>query len=228
MPTYNEVASLEKTISDVFLHNPSVEILVVDDSSPDGTYELAHSISKLDSRVHTLLRKSKEGLGPAYLAGFSWGLGRDYEFIIEMDADGSHRGEDLTKLLAVANNFDLVIGSRWVSGGAVVNWPLHRKLISRIGNFYARKMLGTSIRDMTAGFRCFRAGFLRQLELENISSAGYSFQVELAYKAFQNGVIGEVPITFVERLEGKSKMTLAIVLEALTKVTSWGLKRKKS
>lgn len=228
MPTYNEIASLQATIDDVFQHNQEVEILVVDDSSPDGTFQLAQSIGLKDSRVHTLLRKTKEGLGPAYLAGFNWALQRDYEYIIEMDADGSHRGEDLKELLAAAKDFDLVIGSRWVSGGSVVNWPLPRILISRIGNFYARKMLGTSIKDMTAGFRVFKASFLKKLSLANVASTGYSFQVELAYKAYRSGVVGEVPITFVERREGESKMTLAIVLEALTKVTLWGLKRKKS
>jgi dolichol-phosphate mannosyltransferase len=172
-----------------------------------------------------LVRKAKQGLGVAYLEGFDWAFSRDFDFIVEMDADGSHRAEDLVKLLRSGVEADLVIGSRWVAGGEVLNWPAVRVLISKVGNRYAKLMLGTRIFDMTSGFRIYRSEFLQELVSDPVSSHGYSFQVELAYRASKLGRVVEVPISFVERVDGKSKMTLAIVLEALTKVTFWGLKR---
>jgi dolichol-phosphate mannosyltransferase len=175
--------------------------------------------------VHLLVRDEKQGLGVAYLEGFNWAFRRNFDFIVEMDADGSHRAEDLVELMGASSDADLVIGSRWIAGGQVLNWPAMRKLISKIGNRYAKFMLGAEILDMTSGFRVFRAKFLQQLVSEPVSSHGYSFQVELAYRASRNGTVIEIPISFVERVDGKSKMTLAIVLEALTKVTFWGLKR---
>lgn len=225
IPTYQESIAIREIIPALLDAEPEIDILVVDDNSPDGTAQIVTQLSQGNPRIYLLERQSKEGLGLAYLAGFEWGFARGYEFIVEMDADGSHRPEDLGVLLAARGSADLVIGSRWVSGGSVKNWPAARRLISRIGNLYAKLMLGTRIHDMTSGFRVFRASFLKQLVAEPVSSHGYSFQVELAYRASKKGVVIERPITFVERVNGESKMTLAIVLEALTKVTFWGLKR---
>jgi dolichol-phosphate mannosyltransferase len=225
IPTYNEAKTIAKTLTEVLGLDANLSILVVDDSSPDGTQAIVKDSFGSDARVNLLVRSSKQGLGIAYLEGFEWAFSRDYDFIVEMDADGSHRAQDLVKLLGASLAADLVIGSRWVYGGEVLNWQASRALISKIGNRYAKFMLGTSILDMTSGFRVYRTTFLQQLVAESVSSHGYSFQVELAYRASKLGKVTEVPITFVERLGGKSKMTLAIVLEALTKVTFWGLKR---
>ena len=225
IPTYNEAETIATTLKEVLSLDANLSILVVDDSSPDRTHEVVRANFGSDSRVNLLTRQTKEGLGLAYLAGFEWAFSRNFDYIVEMDADGSHRPEDLVKLLQSSLEADLVIGSRWVLGGEVLNWPWLRRLISRTGNQYAKFMLGTNILDMTSGFRVFRAKFLQQLVAQPVSSHGYSFQVELAYRASKLGKVTEKPITFVERVNGKSKMTLAIVLEALTKVTFWGLKR---
>jgi dolichol-phosphate mannosyltransferase len=225
IPTYNEALTIQEIVSEVLRLAPGVSVLVVDDNSPDGTSKVVASLASTDSRVALLQRTSKEGLGLAYLAGFEWGFQRDFEFIVEMDADGSHRAIDLPRLLDAALGADLVIGSRWVPGGEVLNWPTYRRMISKLGNTYAKSMLGTRVSDMTSGFRVYRASFLKKIVHDRVSSHGYSFQVELAFRASQTGVVLEVPITFVERVNGKSKMTLAIVLEALAKVTFWGLRR---
>ena len=225
IPTYNEAKTITRTINEVLSINADLSILVVDDSSPDGTRAIVQEGFGSEPRVNLLVRNSKQGLGVAYLDGFNWAFSRGFDFIIEMDADGSHRAEDLVKLLSSSLQADLVIGSRWVAGGEVLNWPTVRVLISKVGNRYAKLMLGTNILDMTSGFRVFRSEFLKNLVSEPVSSHGYSFQVELAYRASKLGRVVEVPISFVERVDGKSKMTLAIVLEALTKVTFWGLKR---
>ena len=225
IPTYNEAETILETVSQVLALKPELSVLVVDDSSPDGTGLIVKEAFARESRVQLLNREQKQGLGLAYLEGFQWAFSRGFDFIVEMDADGSHRAFDLMSLLETSSTADLVIGSRWIHGGQVENWPLFRKLISRIGNRYAKTMLGTKIWDMTSGFRIYRAEFLQQLVAESVSSHGYSFQVELAYRASMSGSVVEVPITFVERVNGKSKMTLAIVLEALTKVTFWGIKR---
>ena len=226
MPTYNEALNLEKTIAGVLEANPQVDILVVDDGSPDDTGAIADRIASANSRVTVLHRAQKSGLGGAYLAGFAAGFERGYEYIVEMDADGSHRAEDLPALLAQAPKHDLVIGSRWVRGGKVVNWPLGRQLLSRGGNLYSRLALGTSVRDLTAGFRCFDAKFLQSLDLGTVSSSGYSFQVELALRVIRaGGRVVEVPITFVERELGESKMSGAIVNEAMKFVTKQGINR---
>jgi dolichol-phosphate mannosyltransferase len=225
IPTYNEALTIGETISQVLSVEPNVSILVVDDNSPDGTSKIVSEIESQEPRLSVLSRASKNGLGLAYLAGFQWGFDRQFELIVEMDADGSHQAKDLGSLLEAANEADLVIGSRWISGGQVMNWPAHRKFVSRFGNRYAKFLLGTSILDMTSGFRVYRAEFLKTLLQDKVSSHGYSFQVELAYRAARAGAVLEKPITFVERVNGKSKMTLAIVLEALTKVTFWGLRR---
>ena len=225
IPTYNEAKTITRTIRDVLSIKGDLSILVVDDSSPDGTKAIVQEEFGAEPRVHLLVRDEKQGLGVAYLEGFNWAFRKNFDFIVEMDADGSHRAEDLVKLMGASSDADLVIGSRWIAGGQVLNWPAMRKLISKFGNRYAKFMLGAEILDMTSGFRVFRAKFLQQLVSEPVSSHGYSFQVELAYRASRNGTVIEIPISFVERVDGKSKMTLAIVLEALTKVTFWGLKR---
>jgi dolichol-phosphate mannosyltransferase len=225
IPTYNEAEAILETVSSVLALKPELNVLVVDDSSPDGTGAIVGEAFVSESRVELLTRKQKQGLGLAYLEGFEWAFSKGFDVVVEMDADGSHRAQDLALLLEASKTADLVIGSRWISGGEVENWPFIRKLISRIGNRYAKTMLGTRIWDMTSGFRVYRAEFLQKLVTESVSSHGYSFQVELAYRASKTGSVVEVPITFVERVNGKSKMTLAIVLEALTKVTYWGIKR---
>jgi dolichol-phosphate mannosyltransferase len=225
IPTYNEAPTITKIVSEILELNSDLSILIVDDSSPDGTQAIVREVFSSEPKVNLLVRSMKEGLGLAYLAGFEWAFSREFDFIVEMDADGSHRPEDLFKLLKSSSGADLVIGSRWVDGGEVLNWPWLRRLISRTGNRYAKLMLGTKILDMTSGFRIYRTKFLQDLVAQPVSSHGYSFQVELAYRASKLGQVIEEPITFVERVEGKSKMTLAIVLEALAKVTFWGIKR---
>ena len=225
IPTYNEAETILETLRLVLAVKPELNVLVVDDSSPDGTATIVSELYSGESRVQLLIREQKQGLGLAYLDGFQWAFSKGFDFIIEMDSDGSHRAQDLGRLLEASGAADLVIGSRWVIGGEVRNWPWGRQLISRFGNRYAKFMLGTQIFDMTSGFRVFRADFLKQLLAKSVSSHGYSFQVELAYRASKAGSVLEVPITFVERVNGKSKMTLAIVLEALAKVTFWGIKR---
>ena len=224
MPTFNEMASLKFTIDTVRKENLDVDLLIIDDNSPDGTGQLADSLS--DERTFVLHRKDKQGLGLAYLDGFEWAKTRGYEAVVEMDADGSHLASDLHSILKKLSSSDLVLGSRWISGGAVLNWPAYRKAISRIGNFYARLMLRTGINDMTSGYRAFRLSFLKEMDLTGIASRGYAFQVEMALRVKRaGGVVTEVPITFVEREHGVSKMTTAIVLEALWLVTKWGFYR---
>ena len=226
MPTYCEANSLPRTVGELIAAVPQVNVLIVDDASPDGTGEIAESLAASNPRIQVLHRKGKEGLGPAYLAGFAFGLAQGFEVLVEMDADGSHRAIDLPGLLERTGDNDLVIGSRWVDGGKVVNWPVHRKLISLAGNIYTAIMLGLGVKDATAGFRAYRAEFLQNLNLSNVASHGYSFQVEMTYRSrLAGGRITEVPITFVERTQGASKMTTAIVLEALWLVTKWGFKR---
>lgn len=225
IPTYNEAETIAEIVSLVLEVVPELSVLVVDDSSPDGTAAIVKESFADQPRVHVLTRQLKQGLGLAYLEGFEWAFSKGFDAIVEMDADGSHRQADLVSLIEASGTAELVIGSRWIDGGEVKNWPWFRKLVSRIGNRYAQAMLGTKILDMTSGFRVYRAVFLQQLVSEPVSSHGYSFQVELAYLTSRTGSVVEVPITFVERVNGKSKMTLAIVLEALTKVTFWGIKR---
>jgi dolichol-phosphate mannosyltransferase len=224
MPTYNEAATVRKVVERVRAAVPVADVLIVDDSSPDGTGEIADSLAQLDSHVHTLHRARKEGLGKAYVAGFRWGLERDFDTLVEMDADGSHQPEELPNLLAALRDADVVLGSRYVAGGRVVDWPWRRKLLSRGGNRYTRIALGVPLRDTTGGYRAYRASALRRLELATVASAGYCFQVDLAWRAVRSGLrVAEVPITFVERTEGASKMSGAIVREALWQVTRWGV-----
>ena len=226
MPTYNESGNIENAVRNLFTNNPGVDLLIVDDSSPDGTGAMADKIAKDDKRVSVLHRLGKDGLGAAYIAGFKWAFEKDYDFLVEMDADGSHRAQDLPLLLSAAVENDLVIGSRYVRGGKTQNWPLHRQILSRGGNRYARLMLGGKLNDMTAGFRVFRASFLKSLDLSTINARGYSFQIEMAYRTIRaGGRASEVPITFVEREIGDSKMSSDIVREALVLMTKLGFKR---
>jgi len=226
MPTYNEIETLEKSVADLFRHNPNVELLVIDDNSPDGTGALADRLAASLTAMHVLHRGGKEGLGKAYLAGISWGIANGFEFLVQMDADGSHRAQDLPKLLESAGLDQLVIGSRWVPGGAVRNWPWYRMLISRFGNFYAARMLGSNLGDLTAGFRVYGKELLLKLPLESVAAQGYGFQVEMTKNVLAIGSkVTEVPIEFVERENGISKMTLAIVLEAFVLATKWGVTR---
>lgn len=227
IPTYNEIDSLPNALAAVHEHCPQVDVLVVDDNSPDGTGALADEHARDDARVHVLHRAGKQGLGAAYLSGFEYALARDYEFIVEMDADGSHRAQDLKRMLEFAHahpSVGLTLGSRWTSGGVVVNWPLHRLLLSRGGNLYTKVMLRLPVADATGGFRVFRADTLRALNLESVESAGYCFQVDMTRRVHRHGIaIAEIPITFVERALGYSKMSNAIVREALWRVTVWGI-----
>jgi dolichol-phosphate mannosyltransferase len=227
IPTYNERENIAHVIDRLRDAQPDVAVLVVDDGSPDGTGAIADRIAADDERVHVLHRTEKAGLGAAYLAGFAWGLDRGFSVLVEMDADGSHRPEELGRLLErSAAGADLVIGSRWVPGGSVVDWPWHRVLLSRGGSLYSRVVLGVRVRDLTGGYRAIRSDLLRRLVAEDIESAGYCFQVDLARRAVRAGAeVAEVPITFVERERGESKMSGGIVVEALVRVTSWGAAR---
>ena len=199
-------------------------MLVVDDASPDGTGEIADGLAELDPHVHVLHRARKDGLGRAYVAGFRWGLERDYDVLVEMDADGSHQPEQLSRLLTALADADVVLGSRYVPGGRIVDWSWQREVLSRGGNRYTSIALGVPLRDATGGYRAYRASAVRQLDLDTVASAGYCFQVELAWRAVRAGLrVVEVPITFVERTEGTSKMSGAIVREALWQVTRWGI-----
>jgi dolichol-phosphate mannosyltransferase len=226
MPTFNEAGNINHAVEELFLHNANVELLIVDDDSPDGTGQLADQLALTDNRVKVMHRKEKQGLGAAYIAGFNYAFESGFDYVVEMDADGSHRAVDLPKLLAVCEENDLVIGSRYVKGGQTENWPLHRQWLSRGGNLYARLMLGTKLNDMTAGFRVFSVPFLKRMDLATINARGYSFQIEMAYRTIQlGGRTAEVPIVFVEREIGESKMSGDIVSEALLLMTKFGLKR---
>ena len=223
IPTYNESESLPVVLERLRRAVPEAHVLVADDNSPDGTGALADALAAQDDHVHVLHRAGKEGLGKAYLAGFAWGLERGYDVIVEMDADGSHRPEELPRLLAQIPHADVVLGSRWVPGGSVVNWPASRRVLSQGGSLYTRLALGIPTRDATGGYRAYRASALRALDLDNVESNGYCFQIDLLWRALQRGlVVREVPITFVEREAGTSKMSGRIVREALVNVARWG------
>jgi dolichol-phosphate mannosyltransferase len=227
IPTYNEIDSLPSILKRVRSAVPEAEILVVDDNSPDGTGEFARDRSQEDSQIHVIHRLGKDGLGAAYLSGFAWALQNGFDVIVEMDADGSHQPEQLPDILSALTDADLVLGSRWIAGGGTQNWSRSREVLSRGGNTYTRLMLGLSVHDSTGGYRAFKADTLRSLNLDEVASQGYCFQVDLAWRAAQRGmVIREVPITFVEREAGVSKMNRKIVTEALWRVTMWGIARR--
>jgi len=226
IPTYNEVQSIASVIQGVLALPFDTQLLIVDDNSPDGT---ARVVKELNSdRVHVLDRTEKSGLGAAYRAGFQWGL-RDSTFthFVTMDGDGSHRWQDLSRLIERANNADVVMGTRWMPGGAILNWPKYRQFISRIGTSYARWALRQQKNDLTGGFRVYSAHLLRRIKMETISSEGYCFQIEMVRAAHAaDGTFAQEPITFVERELGKSKMSRRIVMEALTKVTRWAVESR--
>ncbi len=223
IPTFNERESLAAIVGRVRSSVPEVEILIIDDNSPDGTGAIADELAAAEPKVQVMHRLGKEGLGAAYLAGFSWALQNSFDVVVEMDADGSHQPEQLPRLLAALRGADLVLGSRWIAGGGTENWSKGREILSRGGNFYTRTMLGVPLHDATGGYRAFRADTLRKLDLHDVASQGYCFQVDLAWRAVQRGlVVTEVPITFVERAAGTSKMSQRIVVEALWRVTVWG------
>ncbi|HET6861104.1 MAG TPA: polyprenol monophosphomannose synthase [Streptomyces sp.] len=224
IPTYNEAENIKPIVSRVRSAAPDAHVLVADDNSPDGTGKIADELAAADDQIHILHRKGKEGLGAAYLAGFRWGTENDFGVLVEMDADGSHQPEELPRLLTALKGADLVLGSRWVPGGRVVNWPKSREMISRGGSLYSRALLGVPIRDVTGGYRAFRTESLTALGLTEVASQGYCFQVDLARRAVEAGLhVVEVPITFVERELGDSKMSRDILVEALWRVTAWGV-----
>ena len=226
VPTYNEAESIRPIIARIRSAVPAADVLIVDDNSPDGTGTIADDLAAVDAQVTVLHRAAKAGLGAAYLQGFARAIAHGYDAIVEIDADGSHDPAELPAMLALVSEdgADLVIGSRWVEGGTVVNWPWTRRAISRMGNRYARVMLRSRIRDLTAGFRVYRASALRDLDQAVVSSHGYCFQVELAWRVeAMGGVVREHPIAFVERATGESKMGAGIVAEALVRVTGWGI-----
>ncbi|MBE9376450.1 polyprenol monophosphomannose synthase [Saccharopolyspora sp. HNM0983] len=231
VPTYDERENLEPVLRRVLTAVPEAHVLVVDDDSPDGTGDLADELAAADARVHVLHRTDKAGLGAAYVAGFEWAMRRGYDVLVEMDADGSHAPEDLPRLLgALGEGSDpphVVVGSRYVPGGRVVNWPWHRQMLSRGANVYSKVALGVPVNDITAGFRVYRADVLAALNLDSIASQGYCFQVDLTWRAVEAGyTVVELPITFVDREAGESKMSGSIVREALVRVTKWGVRRR--
>ena len=227
IPTFNEIENLPVIVGRVRASVPEADVLVADDNSPDGTGRKADELAAADDHVHVMHRLGKEGLGAAYLAGFAWALQEGYDVVVEMDADGSHQPEQLPRLLDALRSADLVLGSRWVPGGRTENWPKSRQFISRGGTAYTRLMLGMPVHDATGGYRAFRADTLRRLDLHEVASQGYCFQIDLAWRATQRGMrVVEVPITFVERVSGSSKMSRKIVAEALWRVTVWGVDDK--
>lgn len=228
IPTYNEFETLPVVTKRLRAAQPEVHLLIVDDSSPDGTGELADRMAKEDEYIHVLHRQGKGGLGGAYIAGFRWGLDQGFDVLVEMDADCSHQPEELGRLLkAVEEGADLAIGSRYVPGGRTVNWPWYRQFLSRGGNAYTRFILGTRVHDITAGYRAFRRTTVEDIDLDSIESVGYCFQVDLGWRTELAGKkITEVPITFVEREIGDSKMDRSIIVESMTRISEWGLKAR--
>lgn len=226
IPTYNEVANLPVIVERVRREAPLADLLIVDDTSPDGTGELADTFALADNKIHVLHRREKDGLGRAYVAGFQWGLDREYEVLVQMDGDLSHNPSDVPRLIAALANADLVLGSRYVPDGGTVNWGVGRQLLSRGGSLYARTILGLPIRDVTGGFKAWKAKTLRSVNLATIRSNGYSFQVEMTYRTACLGLqVCEVPIIFADRVDGVSKMSKKIVIEAMLMV--WRLRFTK-
>lgn len=226
LPTFNEAETIEEVLRRTRQALPETQVLVVDDGSPDGTADIADRVGTEVGEVHVMRRTSAQGLGDAYRAGFAWGLEHGAEVLFEMDSDLSHDPAALSDLLAAVEHNDLVIGSRYVPGGSIPQWGVHRRLLSRGGNVYSALMLGVPVKDMTSGFRAYRADLLRRMELETVRADGYGFQIEMTYRAAQRGArIAEVPIRFIDRELGESKMSSAIVVEALKLVTKWGAMR---
>ncbi len=230
VPTYDEAENIRTAVASVLGALPTAHVLVVDDGSPDGTADIVRTVAADDDRVHLLERSGKGGLGTAYVAGFRWGLERGYPLLVEFDADGSHPADRLPALVDAVHADErvaLAIGSRWVRGGSVVDWPLRREVLSRGANTYARLALGIGVRDVTAGFRVYRAEVLRRMDLDGVDSKGYCFQVDMTLRVDElGGRIVEVPIRFRDRVHGVSKMSGGIVAEAMLRVTQWGLQRR--
>jgi len=228
IPTYNEAENLRLITDRVRRAVPSVDILVADDNSPDGTGDIADEIAAADDHVFVLHRPGKQGLGAAYVAGFAWAKNKAYDAVVEMDADGSHAPEELTRLLDALRDADAVLGTRYVPGGSVHNWPVHRLLLSRGGNIYIRMALGMPFKDATGGYRAYRMAVLDAIDVATVASTGYSFQVELAWRTYRGGFrVAEVPITFTERERGVSKMSGNIFKEQLLRVTVWGVQARR-
>ena len=226
LPTYNEAENVAQALRRTREAVPAADVLIVDDNSPDGTADLAEELGRDIGGVHVLRRPGKSGIGNAYRAGFRWGLERGYDALVEMDADLSHDPAELPSLLAGLSRANLVIGSRYIPGGSIPNWAAHRRLLSQAGNLYAAVMLGMRVKDLTSGFRAYDAATLRDLDLDRIRADGYGFQIEMAFRAHRRGWrVTEVPIRFVDRVEGQSKMSMRIVVEALLLVTMWGIRR---
>ncbi|MFV1987278.1 MAG: polyprenol monophosphomannose synthase [Gemmatimonadota bacterium] len=225
LPTYNEIDSLERVVGRILEQDSRLTILVVDDGSPDGTGELADRLAAGSDRVHALHRAEKQGLGSAYIEGFRWALERDFEWVFEMDADGSHDPERLTDMIEATGEFDVVVGSRYLRGVNVINWPMSRLLLSYYANRYARLVTGLRLADSTSGFKCFKREVLAAIKLGEVGSTGYAFQIEMNFRAWKRGfTVGEIPIVFVDREAGESKMSGAIVREAVWRV--WVLRLK--
>ncbi|AWV87967.1 polyprenol monophosphomannose synthase [Bradymonas sediminis] len=226
MPTYNEAENIRPIIAAIAKVVPEVHVLVIDDNSPDGTGDIADELAAADPRIHVLHRKEKAGLGKAYIAGFEWGLDAGYDYIIEMDADFSHQPKYLPEMIAQLEKYDVVVGSRYVAGGGTEDWGVVRKVISRGGGIYARTILGIDVQDLTAGFVAWRAGVLRDIDIERVEASGYVFQIEMKYRAYKRGYrLLEIPIVFPDRTVGVSKMSPNIAAEALWRV--WGIRFKK-
>jgi dolichol-phosphate mannosyltransferase len=227
IPTYNEATNLAWIVGRLRTAQPSIDVLVVDDGSPDGTGQIADELAAADSAVQVVHRTAKAGLGAAYLHGFQVAIAAGYDVIGEMDADGSHQPEQLDRLLDALTDADLVIGSRWVPGGSVVNWPLQRELLSRGGNLYVRLLLGVKVRDATAGYRLFRRTTLEKIDLDSVESTGYVFQTDMVARTLAAGLtVREVPIEFIERVRGDSKMSGSVATESLRRITTWGIRQR--
>ena len=229
IPTYNEAENLEWIVGRLRSAQPGVDVMVVDDNSPDGTGDIADRLAAADEAVTVVHRTEKAGLGAAYLNGFAVALAAGYDVVGEMDADGSHQPEQLQRLIDALHTSDLVIGSRYVPGGSVVNWPVQRLLLSRGGNLYVRLLLGIKVKDATAGFRLFRRATLEAIDLGAVRSTGYVFQTDLAYRTLTRGLrVTEVPIEFIERERGDSKMSGQVASESLKLITRWGLSERRA
>jgi dolichol-phosphate mannosyltransferase len=227
IPTYNEADNVRLIVGRVRAATPAVDILIADDGSPDGTGDIADELAAADPQVHVLHRTAKEGLGAAYVAGFAWAREHGYDAVVEMDADGSHAPEELPRLLDALAEADAVIGSRWVRGGKVVNWPVRRLILSRGANVYTRILLGMPVKDATGGYRAYRMPMLDKIEVDTVQSQGYCFQVDLTWRSHKSGCkLVEVPITFSEREHGISKMSSSVVREAMWRVGVWGVQAR--
>ncbi len=225
IPTFNELENLPRLLPEVFSKSDGIDVLIVDDNSPDGTAAFIETEMKTNSRLHIIKRKSKQGLGTAYIAGFKYALQRDYQFIFEMDADFSHDPNEIPKFLEEIKKYDVVIGSRYINGVNVINWPMRRLLLSWFANLYTRIITGMPVHDATGGYKCFRREVLQAINLEHVRSNGYAFQIEMNFNAWKKGFkLKEIPIIFVDRIKGKSKMSKKIVREAVTMV--WKLRLK--